>query len=150
MSCIREETIQKYIDGETTNIENSIIEKHLSICETCKNKVETQRRVAFGLKKAIHLLEKDAIEIPLMIKPTVNSKKSISLRKKIIYFSAAAASLLLFALVINREERRPVQDDLIITTGFDDEYDANKTISQQSMVVNIIDSEGNVTEVFIQ
>lgn len=149
MSCIREETIQKYIDGETTARENSIIERHLSICEICKNKVENQRRLAFGLKNAIHLLENDATEIPI-ISPTLKIKNPISTGKKIIYFSAVAASLLLFALVISRQENAPIQDDLIITAAFEDEYDANRTISQQSLVLNIIDSEGNVTEIILQ
>lgn len=150
MSCIKEEMIQKYIDKETTAIENSIIEKHHSNCETCLKKVESQRRLAFGLKKAIHLLEKDMFEIPIMIKPIPNLKRTVSLRKRIIYLSIASASILLMALFINQKENVTIPEYILITTSFSNEYDANKTLSQQPMILNIVDLEGNVTEIFLQ
>lgn len=150
MSCIKEEQIQRYIDKETTEQENVIVEKHIHHCEICFKKVDNQRRLAFGLKDAIHLLEKDALEIPIMIKPIPNVKRPVSRVKRIIYLSIASASILFIALFINQKESATIQDDIIITTSFSNEYDANKTLSQQPMILNIIDSEGNVTEIFLQ
>jgi predicted anti-sigma-YlaC factor YlaD len=149
MSCINDDIIQKYVDGETTPEEVALIEKHIVNCEKCTEKVENQRRLADSIKKALDLLVEDPVEIPMIRATPSQSRKRLIPGKKLIY-SLSAACILIFVLFITQNKKHRIENEEIIVHSLDWEYDANRTITQQQMVINIIDLEGNVTEYFIE
>ena len=147
MSCIKIDIIQKYIDGEATLDEVVRIENHILTCEKCAAKVEQQRRLAGGVKRAINLLTEDTVEIPAIAVPNGHSKKHFFSAGRIVAILAAAC-ILLFIVVISHKKNSENQSVIIIEPGFASDIDANLPVSQQSLVITIIDSEGNVSEYF--
>lgn len=148
MNCIKDYTIQKYIDGEASHSEILLIETHTITCTKCAEKVNNQRRLAESIKKGINLLEIDTVEIPGFIIPskTINSKPSSN--RRLIYL-IAAASVLMFLFIIRPENETKRQQEDSIELGYTMEVNANLPVSKLPMIINIIDSKGNVTEYFI-
>ncbi len=149
MSCIKNDLIQKYNDGEATPKEIALIEKHIVNCEKCALKVDDQQKLATGVKKAINLLAEDTIEIPNIVMSPSRSKKRFITGKRLIY-SISAACIILFVLFITHNKEAEIENEIVFTLSFEWDYDANRTISQQQMVINIIDPEGYITEYFIE
>ena len=149
MTCIKDDIIQKYVDGETTPEEVAQIEKHIVNCEKCTEKVDNHLRLADGIKETLDLLLEDPVEIPEILATKSQSKKRLIRGKKLIY-SLSAACILIFVLFITQNKKHRIENEEIIVHSIDWEYDANRTISQQQLVISIIDLEGNVTEYFIE
>jgi len=148
MNCIKDYIIQKYIDGEASHSEVLLIENHTLTCAKCAEKVNNQQRLAESIKKGINLLEIDTVEIPGFLIPskTINSN-SISNRR--LFYIIAAASVLMFLFVIRPKNDTIRQQENSIELGYSMEVDANRPVSKLPMIINMIDSKGNVTEYFI-
>jgi len=149
MNCIKDFNIQKFIDGEATQSEASIIENHIKTCEKCEVKVNNQRKLAAAIKKGINLLEKDSIEIPGILIPSKAIKINSSSNRRLIYL-IAAASILLFLFVVRPKDETTNQQANSVEFGYSMEVDANRPVSKLPMVISIIDSKGNVTEYFMK
>ena len=149
MSFINDDIIQKYIDLEANPEEITLVENHISYCNKCAIRIENQRKLATGIKKAINLLAKDTIEIPKFEIPAKNIKKH-SLTAKRLYYIIAAASVLLFVIVFTQKKRIKNDDEIKIEIGSVIDVDANRPISQLPLVISTIDSKGNITEYFIK
>ena len=148
MICINDELIQKYIDGEASPKEVSLIENHIATCNNCVKRIENQRILSASLKKAINLLSKDTIEIPKFKIPTKRNKKHY-LTPKSLYYSIAAACILVFVLVITQKEEMKNDYEIMIEIGSIMDVDANRPVSQFPLVINTIDSKGNISEQII-
>lgn len=150
MSCIKDDLIQKYIDGEATKKEISLIEEHLTGCERCSEKVDHQRNLANRVKKEINLLTAGRIEIPAFISSPGPVKKNLSTDRRLIYIFSAAC-ILLFILFITHKKEPKIDNDIIVTQFYDwDNYNANQTLSQQPLVIHFFDSKGDVNKYFIE
>jgi predicted anti-sigma-YlaC factor YlaD len=149
MNCIHDEIIQKYIDGETNPEEVSLVENHIATCKKCALKVGNQRRLAASIKEAINLLAKDSVEIPEFTNPSGPVKKP-SLTIKRFSYVIAAACILLFVIVITDRKEMNSQVEITPDTDFAMDIDANRSISQFPLVINIIDAEGNIYEYSIK
>ena len=149
MSCIHDDIIQKYIDGETNPKEVTLVENHIAICKKCELKIENQRMLAISVKKALNLLAKDSTEIPEFTIPSRHIKKP-SLTIKRFSYIIAAASFLLFVIVITKKKALKSQNEIIPETNFATEIDANRPISHFPLVINIIDADGDIYEYFIK
>jgi predicted anti-sigma-YlaC factor YlaD len=141
MKCLREELIQKYIDKETSGKEEALINKHLAECQECRDKIEDYQRSLDAIKKAISLLDENEIEVPGFEKPLLPKKNIRSIFKAMLY-PAAAACILVILLVFLQKEKTEVE----MTYSYDlaNEYDSNLPVTDQEMVIQIIDSEGNI------
>jgi len=148
MNCIKDYTIQKYIDGEASQSEVQLVETHAMICEKCAEKVNNQRRLSESIKKGINLLKIDSVEIPSFIIPPKTIKNSSSINSRLFYI-IAAASVLMFLFVIRPKEKKAEQQENSIELGYTMEVDANRPVSKLPMILNMIDSKGKVTEYFI-
>lgn len=148
MNCIKDYIIQKYIDGEASPSEILFVENHTLTCEKCAEKVNNQRRLSESIKQGINLLEIDTVEIPGFLIPSksINSKPSSNRR---LFYIIAAASVLLFLFVIRPKNEIIRQQEDSIELGYTMEVDANLPVSKLPMIINMIDSKGNVTEYFI-
>jgi hypothetical protein len=148
MNCINDDIIQKYIDGEASRKEISLVENHVASCNNCAERIENQRRLSFSLKKAINLLSEGTIKVPKFNIPTNNIKKHF-LTPQRLYYSIAAACILVFAIVITKKEEIKNDDEILIEIGSAMDVDANRPISQFPLVISIIDSKGNISEQII-
>jgi len=143
MKCINDELIQKYIDGETTPQEAGRIEKHLTDCSQCAKKIEEQKAFADRIKRDIKNLDSQPIVIPGFVTPAIRKRK---LNPKIKhYFYAVSAACVIFLIVMlfpkQREER-----EVRLIYGFDGDFDSNRPVSQQEMVIMMIDANGKFVE----
>jgi predicted anti-sigma-YlaC factor YlaD len=111
MICINDDIIQKYIDGETTPSEASLVENHIASCNKCVIRIENQRRLSTNVKRAINLLSKDSIEVPKFEIPSKTINKHF-LTPKRLYYIIAAACILLFVVVIT-QKKEIISDDEI-------------------------------------
>lgn len=141
MKCISEELIQKYIDNETSDKEVVYINNHLSVCVKCAEKIEKYRESASNIKQLVNLLDEKEIKIPEFKKPVLQKKMINPKLKKIIYFSAAAC-ILIFFLILSQKQKNDVE--IIYSYDLESEYNANLPLSEQEMVIEIIDSKGKL------
>jgi len=147
MNCLNQNIIQQYIDGEASPAEVAQIKKHIEACEKCGASIDKQKKRANGVKRAINLLAEDAAEAPTITLPSEHIKKNFFNGRRILY-AIAAACILLFIILISRNKDMEIQPMMTIEPGFASDIDANRPVSQQSLVITIIDSEGNVSEYF--
>jgi predicted anti-sigma-YlaC factor YlaD len=149
MSCIHDDIIQKYIDGETNPEEVTLVENHIALCKKCALKIENQRRLATSVKNAINLLAKTSVEIPEFAIPSRHIKKpSLTIRR--FSYIITAACILLFVIIITNKKESKSQVKITPDIDFAMDIDANRSISQFPLVINIIDADGNIYEYFIK
>jgi predicted anti-sigma-YlaC factor YlaD len=149
MSCIHDDIIQKYIDGEADREEASLVENHIATCKKCALRIEDQRKLASRVKEAINLLAKDSVEIPEFTIPSTYIKKpSLTIRR--FSYIIAAACVLLFVIVIAKKKEMKSQAGIVYDTDFAMDIDANCPVSQFPLVINIIDADGNIYEYSIK
>jgi len=149
MSCITNDLIQKYIDGEASLQESVSINNHLDNCELCESKVKAQKKLATDIKNAMNSLNENIIKIPPMIFPPQVNRRRPVLRERLIYALAAACVLLFFALVIpNKQDVN--QDEITMLYGFDEDYDANLPLDQQNMIITVVDPAGRTTKFYVE
>lgn len=149
MKCISDELIQRFIDGETNPKEDAVIRSHLLHCNNCAIKMNRRKKLSAGVKKAVNFLAKEEA-----YPPAPGFDREIPLRRarwtRKVYYGIAAACLILAAIIFMPfGQNRAGQD----TTAFENvqwEYDANKTFTQQEMVIQITDPQGTVSEFIIE
>ena len=149
MSCINDSLIQKYIDGESSQSEMNWIEDHMAHCQKCAAKVENQRKLSTEIKEAMSLIGTGTIDVPEIGMAVNKSTKRSASFKRYIYY-ASAACILLFVFILTRNNELKGQAETIVTYKLDSDYDANKTITQQKLVIHFMDTEGEVTKYYIE
>ena len=145
MNCIKDKTIQRYIDAESSPEEVVRIEKHMATCEKCAQKVDYHKKRAVFIKSVINLLSEGDPEMRKMTLPSDTAKKTPYTGKRYIY-SIAAACILLIVLFTYHDKRTEYPYETTIVNNLDWEIDANRTITQQKLVLQVIDPEGNIIE----
>ncbi len=150
MSCLKDEQIQKFIDGESTEEEAGLIEKHLAVCGECAAKVRGQKRLAVFMRKNINSLAPKAVEIPAIAPLPGRMKRQIFSLKKLVYM-VSAACIILFVLFISHRKEIKNKDDIFFNQYYDrDSYNANHTLLQQPLVIHFYDGKGNVKKYNIE
>jgi hypothetical protein len=148
MSCIKKDIIQKYIDRETSLAELTQVENHIAVCEKCAARADHQRRLAQGVRKTLNQLSEETIHIPSFVMPAEPVKKRLITIKRFIYLAAAVCIFLFIIIISQKKEPENHAEIILIEPGFAPEFDANRPVSQQQIVITIIDSKGNKTEYF--
>lgn len=144
MNCIDNIDLQRYIDSECSAEELVRMEQHLMVCDSCKAVHTQQLEQARLIKFAIQDLSNHTIQIP-EFKP----KSRFSFHKienKIIY-GLSAACLLLFVLLFVDNKPNMMQEQFIMNSQ---EYDSNKPVTDQPLIIKFIDPDGNQSEVYLQ
>lgn len=141
MSCISDELIQKYIDNETSEKENAIIHAHVMECSVCAKKIEERKVISSSLKELINS-GKSSIEVPEFNSDTELHTTKITTNKRWIIYSVAAACIIAAILIFYPKQEESVE--LIFSYSIESEYNANSPLSEQEMVLEIIDSEGKL------
>ena len=146
MKHIDSELIQKYIDKEASQEEVTCIDEHLSTCVVCRNVVDEQKNLAAEIRDVINLIGEEIVEIPVFNRPIKNRKvkrRRVMLRWS-LYAASAACILFLLIFILKPEKDTPI-DSVTFFHHTENEFDANRSILQQEIVVKMIDSEGNVS-----
>ncbi len=141
MRCISDELIQKYIDKEVSEKEYSLVRSHLSSCSKCAERVEERRNAAERLKNLLAPLNNDDFQVPVFLEPEKQGKRIPIHLNKLIYVAAAASLLLLF-IVFHQKPKDEIE--LIYSYEVEYEYNANLPLSEQEMVIEIIDTDGKL------
>ena len=141
MKCISEEIIQKFIDVETTVKEETYINNHISGCTKCSEKVENYKESVNNMKRLIGLLDEKEVKVPGFEKPLLQKKIIYPKFKKIIYSASAACLLILFMIIFNKQKN---EIEIVYSYDLESEFNANLPISDQEMVIQIIDSDGKL------
>lgn len=144
MKCISEKIIQQYIDNEIGSEERLMVEKHISECAECANNIKKQELFANFIKLNINDLDKKEVKIPDFVKPNTLRKKK--LKRNILFATIGAACILAFFVLFSPKEKS--DENYFILYKIEGEFDANKTFAQQEMDFYIVDSEGNIVEIF--
>jgi uncharacterized membrane protein YvbJ len=141
MRCISDELIQKVVDKETSEKENSIIQSHITTCSKCAKKIKERKYAANRIKELIGSLNKNEIQLPKFQEPE-NQKKTIQIHLKMVIAIVFAACVLIFFLVFYQKPT----DEIEYVYSYDVEsvYNANLPLSKQEMVIEIIDSKGKL------
>lgn len=145
MNCLSKTTIQQYIDNECSVSEKTTIETHLSQCDTCKlgyNRQLEQSRIVIN---NLSTLSTNNIIIPPFVKPVKTKQRKF---KKTIIYSLTAACILLFVLIFVDKIKPNTQNQLFISSN--GEYDSNKPITEQALMISIVDPAGNRSEFYLQ
>jgi len=148
MSCITNELIQKYIDGETNLEECVFVKNHLACCELCNNKFVAQQNRVIDIKKTLNLLIEDNIVIPRIVLPLQVNKRRLVLKRRLIY-ALSAACILLFLVIIFPINRDLNHNEITMMQSVDEDYDANLPLTQQKMTIHVVDPSGRVSEFYV-
>lgn len=144
MRCIDDELIQSYVDDELTPEEVVRIEGHLEHCEACKAKISKQRKLATHVKGTLNLLTEEPIDIPK------SPKKIHALRSRRLIYGVAAACIAVLLLIIFQNKDTAVENNEYIMQIVEYDYDANRSLSDQELIIEFIDPEGNLSEYFLE
>jgi hypothetical protein len=149
MICIKPELIQKYIDKETTATERVFVEEHLKHCDACRQKVDARRKFSQLVVNSVNNMVNYGATIPTFVPVRKTPASKLFAKRRIIYGLSAACVLLLIMFTVIKTRTRESWHVNIVNT-ISPEVDANKPITKQNMIINIIDQEGNVTELTME
>ena len=144
MKCIKDEIIQKYMDGETTARETAAIEKHLETCSFCAQKIENQRVFAKRLKEEMENWGTVPHAIPEFKVPNFSKRRFIIKNKYYMYAASAAAVIAFLVIFLLPKESKTNEYQMIYC--LDGDFDSNRPYSQQEMSIKIMDKNGNLIE----
>ncbi|MGA3013736.1 MAG: hypothetical protein ABSD71_06845 [Bacteroidales bacterium] len=147
MNCIKQELIQKIIDKVASEEEIVKVETHLTVCPKCTSRLAEMQHRSYRIKEAMNLLVSDDIAVPGFIKPRKTLRiREETQRKKLIFSLSAACVLICIVMVILFQSKTPPQQEIVVIHSCDQEINANKPVTQQQMVIQIIDNGGKITE----
>ena len=141
MNCFSEDTIQRFVDGELTEIEVKMVESHLAECSECKRKVEYQKQQSTDIKKVLNELVGEIPEMPKIESFSKRESSRVSIKRKFVYGMVAASVLWMLFLVSDWQQTK-CSCEKIIYYSVDFEVDANKPISDQEITIQIINQNG--------
>jgi len=147
MNCIEEQLLQKYIDGECTENETTVVKQHLTYCPVCEQKYAEMELLSAGIKRAINSITIEKTEIPAFKNTNIRSSKK---NLKLIIYSLSAACILLFALFFVDKKNESPQEEMTIVQSILGEVDANRPASDQEFVIEVYDGNGQRSEYLIE
>lgn len=145
MNCIDDGLIQKFIDGEASAEEVKLVNRHISDCQVCDEKIDQQKKLAIHMKEVLDTLVADDIEIPAFSYPGQNNPFINTNIKRFLY-ALSAACVLFFGVWISDNGSQEEMEEVVFYNNVDWEFDANKPITDQQMIIKVIDADGNVSE----
>lgn len=149
MRCIDPDLIQMYIDKEVTLEEELMIKDHLKQCQACATRFNNQLQMVTQVKDTINLITNETIEIPEFTIPEKQKKRHANINRRLIYGVAAACIIILILITFHTNNRVDENSEYFMQL-VEYEYDANRTLSEQELVIEFIDPNGNLTEYFLE
>ncbi len=149
MNCLKNETIQAFLDHELTPEQTNQVENHLKSCIQCSEKVHSYQN---DLQAIGHMLENERpetaqITIPKFSKPPLKTKKLWPKVK--IYASAAAIVTLITISVLFRQhrfEQQKLNELRMQEWEMMQQASMNEEWQNKMMTITITDKDGNIVE----
>lgn len=142
LTCLSEDVIQQWIDGELSTIRREQVHEHLNGCEECRDKVQQQQAWALAIKKA---LTTEEVEIPEFV--PVNEVPAT--RRFPLWLKIAAVAIPAFCIVqllLHPEKTyQPSHDELLMYQSLSD-MDANAAFQERVIVTTATNQEGEIVE----
>jgi len=172
LTCLNEELIQQWIDGELSEELRMQVVLHLAGCEECRQKAEQQHALALSIKK---ILQVEDVAIPeflingtsaeehgnfnkLSLKNSIYEPEGLvcadesatrSNKKFPLWLKIAAVLIPAFCLVqvLIRPDKtyQPSHDELLMYQSLSD-LDANAAFQERVMVTTSTNREGEIVE----
>jgi hypothetical protein len=149
MSCIKDDSLQRYMDGESDKKEISHISRHVENCSFCRERLKINQTRADAIKSTLNRVIPEIVETPLFVISTVPSFKN-STPVRVLFFDLAAACIIFLTFFLLPKNAYQKSDDIFILPGFASDVDANRPASEQDMVMQIVDADGHVSEFFFK
>jgi hypothetical protein len=149
MKCINEETVQRYIDKEVNLQDRELIERHLDSCPACKEKVDLQRQLSLDIRQSINRIAPGSPAVPQFVQASENMKQQTFFRKRKTVYSLYGACILLILFLVGIPWQEH-QANVSFSYTPDFEYDSNLPIDKQPILIQEIDSDGKVTEYYLE
>ena len=149
MKCFNDELIQRYIDNEVSSEEVVSIEGHLRRCAVCREAVDEQRKISEDICCALNLLCDDVMEIeaPAFGMPPKKIRNRHTIFRWSIGVASAACLLFFVSLFFKNDAKIDAYDEVLLYFhGVENEFDANRSVMQQDIVIKITDYEGEISE----
>ena len=152
MDCISDELIQKYIDGEVNKEEDVLIRQHLENCKLCTDRVNIYIKITKTIKSAINSIVVDDFEIGVFEPAKMTVVKPILIRKGFLLTAAmfAAACLVLFIIVFRNGEDIQTEGQMLQTSIYNYEVDANQPLSKQPLIIHVAGPDGHQVDYLIE
>ncbi len=146
MSCINPELLQKYIDQETSEQERLLVKKHLANCEVCADKLQEKQAFSKHIKGLMQSMDAENVPIPSFEMPKVKKVDLSLILKRLAYVASVACLVLIVSVLLWDKQEEDTQ--LAYFYMIEDEYDANLPLSEQEMMIEIIDANGRQVQAF--
>jgi len=149
MNCLKNETIQAFLDRELSQEFHSKVAQHLAACAKCKAKVNEYKSDLDEMKV---LLNKNApqtetIDIPMFKKPKTKQRK---LFRNIVLYAAAAmiATVIGISIFIQKQHKKQEIMQKIAMQEWEmmQQASMNEQWQNKMMTITITDKNGNIVE----
>ena len=138
--------MQRYVDEAFSFQERIYAANHILKCESCSGRIEQLKK---RKRAIIHALDNTAgsklSHIPEFIPDTT--------RTRILYpwilrwvVPVAAASMVLAIIIPSLWSKHEEKDQIIVVRDYTTDVDANRPITEQEVVLKMVDENGNITE----
>lgn len=131
--CINELTVQRYIDGELTESERTLVDQHLSLCQACTKKNHIQTEWAHQVKRSLKNRPVESTEIPefqIGANPALRRRTKTGFLRPLLKIAAIITIILGGALILTKKHTpvyQPTAEDIQLwmeeTSGNDANYD---------------------------
>ena len=143
MSCINDEILQLYIDGELESKDRLNVEKHLRECFLCREKIAEQTRFVDFLKSTDSI--ENQIEIPVFV-PLVEKAPKKALKPYLYPLVAACCGAFLYFSTYPLMKKPDAEKQYLILYDIVGGYDSNLPFMQQELEIYVLDENGNIVE----
>lgn len=144
-SCVPNDILQQFVDGELVPKVEEKVEKHISSCQSCLSIVEERRTFIARLNESLNLIDEDKIEIP-EFNPNRQEQFDIQKRRNIYWWSAAAIFLVTISTFIITNSNKKNLDVNYLYHEMNSEIDANKPWHEQSSTIYILNESGEIID----
>jgi len=145
MNCFNEEEIQKYIDGELSEEQQSSMNKHIATCKSCKDNIRSQKNISNIITQELNSLISDDISIPNI--EIITKRKNIVNIRRIVYTVSAAS--LIFVLWLFLPNSTKTEQNQIVTIQ-EVNQNINREILEPDFLITVVSPDGKVTEYYLE
>lgn len=144
LTCLSEEVIQQWIDGELDTTQQVQVHLQITSCEKCSEKAEQLKVLAFSVKK---MLTVEDVAIPEFTKPekVIHQRFPLWLKIAVVLLPAFC---LVKVLLQPEKTYLPSQEELLMYQSLSD-MDANAAFQERVMVTTATNQEGKIVEIEI-
>ena len=149
MNCLKNETIQAFLDNELAPEQVSQVKKHLQKCSICRAQLNTYKKDLVTIKKhlANQLSPEKQVVVPPFRKPP-GQPKNMWPKIRIYAAAAAIAMLISFSFIIRqyKADQKEMEHLKFREQKIMQQASMNEQWQERMITITIKDKEGNIVE----